>query len=187
MPWFDATFGPRQGATYGLIPGIVTWPMCYGVHTHHPDGSEDVRAVMFLEEKGGSFAPGDQTLELVTHEIAHTYVNPIVDQRFGELSDAVAPAFKAEEEKMKSQAYTQPDIMTKESIVRALVVVFLRDRGDKAHADKTVHEEEGRGFLWTDALATALSDARTKGGGKLTTDALVATAKGVFAAWTPKP
>jgi hypothetical protein len=187
VPWFDATFGARQGATYGVIPGIVTWPMCYGVHTHHPDGSEEVRAVMFLEQKDGAFTPGDVTLELVTHEIAHTYVNPVIDARFGDLKDAAAPLFEAEEPRMRAQAYTVPDIMTKESIVRALVVMFLRDRGDKAHADKTLHEEAGRGFLWTDALVNGLTETRAKGGGKLTTDALVATTKSVFAAWKPPP
>jgi hypothetical protein len=184
VDWFDAALGARAKATYTLIPGLLTGGWNYGVHAVRPDGGETIVQVMLLErvDGGGLPRPGVLTWGLLAHELAHTYVNPVIDARWPALREAAEHAFDGVRAAMRDQAYTSAKVVAQESVVRALTVMYLEDKAGHAAARRSLDEQVKLSFAWTEELAGRLEAARKRGGGKLSDDELVEAARATFAA-----
>ncbi len=183
--WFDAAFAPRPRAVYALVPGFFTGPWNFGLHTRHPDGVEEVVQVMMLEalDHDGIPHPGDLTHGLVAHELAHTYVNPIVDQNLAVLEGPMTAAAAGVRKELARGSYPTIPLVLYESIVRAVTVLYLRDRGSPGAAAKSLAEQVKESFLWTGELADALDPVRKKNGGRWPTADLVDTTRRTLDAW----
>ena len=188
VPWFDGAFGKRARASYLLAPGLLTWPMNYGARAVHADGAEDVVQVMFLEDADADGVPRPTalTLELLAHETAHSYVNPIFEARAAEMAPVAAPLFARAEKAMHAQHYDTVGIMVNESVVRAVTILYLRAKSTAGHAEKSLAEQEKLGFVWTADLLAALEALRAGSGGKLEAGALFDTTRAAFAAWAAR-
>ncbi len=175
VAWFDGLFGARAGATYRLVPGMVTGLMSYGGFAQRSDDGQDVVIVVSLDDldAGGLPQPGDLARMLVVHELAHSYVNPIIEAAPGGLEAMAAPIVARSATMMQRQSYPTTRIVLQESIVRALVVMYMRDVVDEAHRQGQLRYEEARGFLWTSDLVEALTRARGAHRGRLTPALLV--------------
>jgi hypothetical protein len=162
--WFDAELGPRAGARFVLCPGMLVGPWSYSATVVLPRG-EEIFQVIALEgiDDNGLPVPTATTIDLVVHERAHAYVNPVVDARAAEAATAAADAFAGARATMERQAYTTPKVMVQESVVRALRVMFVRDRRGDAEGAAALRDEERRGFAWTGPLAERLAGLRVKG------------------------
>jgi hypothetical protein len=136
---------------------------------------------MSLEDpdEAGIPALGVPTEEYLVHELAHSYVNPVVGEhveRFEGPSaalDAAAPA-------MEQLNYPTREIVVDESIVRALTVLYLLDAvGDDA-AGSSLQNQINLGFVWTRDLALALDAAIRAGGGALSDEVMIDAAARVL-------
>jgi hypothetical protein len=185
VSWFDATFGKRSRASYLVVPGLLTGPMNYGLRAIGRDGTEHIVQVMNLEgmDAGGLPHPAEMTQALLAHELAHTYVNPIIESHFTSLRTVVEPAFDKVREAMSRQAYSNPTIMTDESVVRAVTLLYLNDRAGADAARRSLAEQERLSFLWTYDLSRSLDAVRKHNGGHLSADELADTTRSVFATW----
>ncbi len=183
IAWFDARFGPKRGARYRVVPGLLSGPMAYGVHAVRPDGTEEVVQIMYLEapDADGVPHPTEAFLEYLVHELGHSYVNPIFDEAKTELRPISEPLFDSVRAAMDAQHYITADIMVNESVVRAVTLLFLRDRSTSAHAASSLAKQARLGFTWTGALTDALEALRAKHAGALPRGELVATVKDVLA------
>ncbi len=183
LPWFDGMFGVRR-ALYLLAPAVLVWPMNYGVRAVGADGNETMMQVMFLEspDAQGGFSPGDITYELCAHELAHSYVNPIVDAAMKDLEPVATPLFKRVEKAMRGSAYGTPTIMMEESVVRAVTLLYLREKSTPEHAAHCLVDQEKRGFAWTAELTDAIAALKAKGA-PVAPAALVETVRATLAAW----
>ena len=181
VEWFDTAFGARPRTRYHLVPGLLTGPMDHATHVELPDGSEEIYVIAHLDhpDAAGVPVPTAAALPFVAHELCHSYTNSIVDGAEAELTTAAAPAIAKVQGKMAAQAYPTDTIVVQESIVRATVVLWLRDRGGAAAGDAEIAAQERLGFTWTRALADALQRAR--GTGTLTPAAVIAATRDVFA------
>jgi hypothetical protein len=188
IQWFDRTFGKRPRASYLVAPGLLTGPNAYGARAARADGGEDVVQVVMLEDPDADGVPrlSEVTLEVLVHELAHNYVNPMLDGHANQLRASAEPVFRSVEAAMNAQKYGTPEIMVNESVVRALTILFLRDAGAQTHALRSLAKQQELSFLWTPELADGLDRARRRAGGKLTPPALVATTHTVLAAWAQK-
>jgi hypothetical protein len=177
LDWFDGVFGPHDAANYHVVPGLLTGHMNFGVHA----GSADVYAIMWLEapDQDGVPAPGPSTEELLVHEFAHTYVNPVIRDHLDSF-DGSSPLLDAAAPAMAQQAYPTREIVVDESIVRALTVLYLRDEVSLEAAQASLANQIGLGFTWTRDLALALDAARAEGGGILTDGLMIEAAAGVL-------
>lgn len=153
---FENLFGPRPGTDFQIVPGLLTGPYNYSATAVAPDGSG-----VFVQVIGVEF-PAGQTLELVVHETAHAYVNPIFDARIDELAAVTAPAFASVEPQMRAQHYVDALTMVNELVVRAVTILYVRDHVDDDRAAALTLEEEGRGFRWIAPLVTELDGLRTQ-------------------------
>jgi hypothetical protein len=185
LPWFDAVFGVKPGATYRVSPGILTARHNFGVHAVRADGGEDVMQVMFLEGvyDGRPYQPADQTFQLLAHELAHSYVNAIVDAHLDQLADVGATMFARVGDAMTRQAYDDARVVLEESVVRAVSVLYLRDRGTPELVAAVLAEQQQLSFLWTPELVDALAAVRARHGGELPPDELVTATHDALAAW----
>jgi hypothetical protein len=185
VSWFDATFGKRPGASYRVVPGLLTGGFGFGRMARQADGGLDVAPVVFLEspDERGVPHPTALSLEHLVHELAHSYVNPIFDARARAMRPAALPLFRQVERAMRSQAYTSYPIMVNESVVRAITVLYLREHATDQDASRSLDKQRELSFLWTAALVDALAAERGRSSGRLEPAALVRATRQVFTGW----
>lgn len=185
VDWFDATFGRRRGASYRVVPGLLTGGFGFGRTARQANGGLDVAPVVFLEspDERGVPHPSALSLEHLVHELAHSYVNPIFDARARSLRSSALPLFRQVERAMRAQAYTSYQIMVNESVARAITVLFLGERATQEDARRSLDTQRKLSFFWTAALVEALDAERSASSGRLEPAALVRITRRVLSAW----
>ena len=143
--FFDALFGQRTKTRYIVVPGLLNGTRNFGVRATLPDGSEEFYQV--LGDHGG--APD---LALLVHEMAHSYVNPIFERHHVQLAAAGESLFRHVAEAMRAQQYVNWQTLLNESAVRAVVVMFMRERKGDVVAAKQARDEMRASFLWIHEL-----------------------------------
>jgi hypothetical protein len=174
VDWFDGAFGRRAGTSYRLVPGLLTGPMSYGVAAKGA-----IVEVIHLEapDADGLPRPGELTHGLLAHELAHSYVNPVVEAARW---DTAAPAYERVHDAMARQVYTTLPIFVDECVVRAVTALYLGDRAGVEAARRSVAEDERLSFRWTRDLAAALDAVRKRHGGRIPDAELVETARRIL-------
>jgi hypothetical protein len=164
VAWFDSLFGARAGARYVLVPGLLTGPANYGPHVERDGGASEIYSIVSLEDVDaeGLPRPGQFTVELVVHELAHSYVNPLVDRHADDLEVSMSRIYSLVREDMRRQAYGSWKIMAYESLVRAVTQLYVRQRHGDDAADRLEREDESNSFYWTGELARELAGRRAK-------------------------
>lgn len=185
IPWFDAAFGARKGARYQVIPGLLTGGMNYGTSALHRDGSEDIVQVMYLENPDAQAVPHptERTLEFLAHEFAHSYIHPLLEPQMESFREAAQPVFARVERAMRAQAYPSYPLMVEESVVRAVTILYLRDRASAEQVARSLAEQQKLSFLWTPELVAALDGVRKHERGRFAAASLGQAVRDVFGSW----
>ncbi len=165
LPWFDGFFGARPNASYIVVPGLLTGGSNYGAHVTLPNGHEERYQVVMLEnaDANGIPHPGKQSERLLVHEMAHSYVNPVVDAHAAALAPSKKLLFAMVAQPMAAQAYKSWDVVIKESLVRATVILFIRDHDGEAAAQKETYQQMDNGFYWMPELVDLLAEKHAGG------------------------
>lgn len=139
--FFDGLFGPRETARYVVVPGLLTGTSNFGVRATLADGSEELFQIL-----GATGGPPD--LALLVHEMAHSYVDPLIAKHREALRPAGEALYPHVAAAMRAQHYVDWQTMLDESGVRAVTVLFMRERkGDKVAAAQARNEMRAS-FLW---------------------------------------
>jgi uncharacterized protein DUF4932 len=96
---------------------------------------------------------GEQTVELLVHEISHAYANPLGDARRAQFESALRRVQQAFGDQMAAQGYTSWLSVLNESLVRATVARYFADRGTPERYHEYLADERGKGWLWLPELA----------------------------------
>jgi hypothetical protein len=177
VDWFEALFGPRN-ATFLVVPGLLTGTTAYGCFSVDAAGNEQIVQVLSLEPP-----PDRATIYLLVHEIGHSFVNPALEANADVVIPAITPLFERTRAAMAAQKYPSPTIVANESVVRALVVLYARDRGPRGAEPQRLADELRRSFFWTKHVVDAIAAARMKSGGAVSSTDLAAAARDGFAAY----
>ncbi|MEM8883382.1 MAG: DUF4932 domain-containing protein [Planctomycetota bacterium] len=158
LDWFDAFFGAKPGAEYVVILGLLNGAQNYGIGVKDPKGKEILTPVlgMYRFDDDGVPSPAPRFVPLLIHELAHSYVNPIVDRHVDRLEAAALPVWRVRAPQMRKQAYTNWTIMMYESVVRACVLEHLRAHQGEAAVARQASDDYRMGFTWSADLATLL-------------------------------
>lgn len=171
--WCEGFFGRRDGARFEVRLGLLCGPHNYGVGSRLPvagNMTEEITPVIGCWQWDSAQglptwprgAGGGVVEPLIVHELCHSYVNAEVDRAWSDLEAPSAALLALDEARMRRQAYPTARIVCYETVVRACVVRFARDRAAdaaKAAAEKRMKAEEVRqGFLWVPAVADALAE-----------------------------
>jgi hypothetical protein len=184
VDWFDATLGSRS-ASYRVVPGLLTGGFGFSTTARQKSGRVDVAQIVFLEspDERGVPRPTVASLEHLVHELAHSYVNPVFDADPESTRASALPVFRRVETEMRAQAYTSYPIMVNESVVRAITVLFLRERVSDEDARRSLDEQRRLSFLWTPELVEALDAERSRSAGRLRPAALRRITRDVLTEW----
>ena len=136
---------------FTLIPALLQGPQNYGVHV-----GNNAYQLMGLGEVDAQGLPKAIDGDLIVHEMAHSFVNPVIAEH-QELWVPAAKLLALVEPQMAAQAYATPKILLDESIVRAVTVHYVRTTRGDAAADKAIRGEIRRGFLWTRELEAVIA------------------------------
>lgn len=168
VDWFDEVFGARARTRYIVVPGLLTGSMNFGVRATRPDGTHELYQVMGVDAPSGIPVADDDLVALLVHELAHSYVNPVLAKHRAALEAAGTKLYARVDEAMQAQAYGDWTIMLNEAIVRAVTVRYLRERKGAAAGRRARRAELRRGFVWTaqlEALLARLPDPKAPSGG----------------------
>ncbi|MGE5186427.1 MAG: DUF4932 domain-containing protein [Acidobacteriota bacterium] len=154
--WFDGMFG-ASGQRFVVVPALLNGPASYGVHD-----DAAMYQIMGLGQVDADGLPvvDEDVIATLVHEMAHSFVNPLVERHWGELRAPAEALFGHVHSEMQHQAYGAPQIMVDEAVVRAVTVVYARDRKPPQVAADTTRDQVRRGFYWTSALADLLAHHR---------------------------
>jgi hypothetical protein len=174
--WFAATFG-EEPALY-VHPSPSSGGNNFGAVVARADGTLERHAVMGM-------AGGGLHLDIVAHEIAHSYVHPVADEH-AELLAAGQAVMGVLGETMAAQAYGKPSIVANETLVRGVVQLYLRDR----HPERVISDlgtNEGQSFFWIEEVAEVLQRARSGPQSPLDLAAAAPEVARTLQAWAAKP
>jgi hypothetical protein len=180
LPWFESLLGQPAATTFVLVPGLLTGDWNYEAMAHDGHGQK-VYEVVELErvDVNGVPMPTGLTTTLIVHEIAHSYVNPLIDRHRDELSSA-RTIYEKLRRPLEQQSYRSWVVMVEESLVRAITLLFVIDRQGRQPAAAAVVGEEKRGFLWMPRLVELLAQLRFEANGKLDLEAAMPRLKAFF-------
>jgi hypothetical protein len=152
--WLTTLFGGRPGARFTVIAA----PLC-GTWNYGPHLGDDLYQVMGLARLDADELPivDADMLELVVHEMAHAYVNPLFASHRAALEPAGRRLFAKVEPQMRQQAYATWEIFLNESAVRAVTALYARERKGRPAGEAAIRREVDRGFLWTASLVDELA------------------------------
>lgn len=158
--WFDALFGARAKARYTVIPGPMTGTYNFSVRATRPDGTLDVYQIIGVDTDTGLPIVDDEMVYLLVHEMAHSYVNPVLAQHEAELAAPAQKLYARVEEQMKRQAYAGWQIFLNEQVVRAATLAYFGDKKGTAATTSVLERERGLGFQWTAEISELLRERR---------------------------
>jgi hypothetical protein len=159
LGWYDRFFGPRPGARFQLVLGLLNGPGNYGPSARTKDG-EELYAILGCSRTDAQGRPDYDKSNVPTliHEFCHSYCNPVVDAHAKDLLPAGEKIFPFVEAAMREQAYANARTLLCESLVRACCVRYADAVEGQAAAKQAVAYEHRRSFLWTGELAQLLED-----------------------------
>jgi hypothetical protein len=160
LEWFDKFFGPRPGADFRVVLGMLNGSGCYGVHLAKPDGQEELYSIIGVEIIDTQGQPTFPTAiaPIIVHEFTHSYTNRLVDQFAQELQSAGEKIFPLVADEMRKQAYGNWKTMMRESLNRACGLRYmLATRGLIAMQGAATYETS-RSFYWVGDLTELLGE-----------------------------
>jgi hypothetical protein len=156
--WLTAFFGAPAGDVMIVSPMLINASANFGADFR--DASVHERHAYIgigTSDSLGFPVVNPDAAPLVTHELSHSFVNPVVGS-LSSLEPAGEQIYRGVQQPMRALAYTSWRTMLNESVVRATVVRFLRWREGPAAAIRETRVQQGRGFIWMDELVDLLGE-----------------------------
>ncbi|MGM9743164.1 MAG: DUF4932 domain-containing protein [Candidatus Cryptobacteroides sp.] len=154
--WYEKFFGPSDGTSFHVFPGLLNGPGNYAVHQKTDDGKEIINALMgcCARDANGKIYYGETyTLPVLIHEFNHSYCNPLNEEFWDAISPAAARIFNTDPAFYASIAYGSPLHVMNETFVEACMIRYLISHPLNL---------EGTGFNGMDELIECLLDIDEK-------------------------
>jgi uncharacterized protein DUF4932 len=157
--WIPRFFGLPADRDFVVAPLLANSQGNYGVcvRAMRDPGAARLECWQILghsqTDSAGFAAWGEQTVELLVHEISHAYANPLGDARRAQFESALRRVQQAFGDQMAAQGYTSWLSVLNESLVRATVARYFADRGTPERYHEYLADERGKGWLWLPELA----------------------------------
>ena len=172
IKWFFSFFGQEPSETFlirlgvgnaiGYVPSnalLSNRAANYGPSVNFINGDRRVYAIMGVrgDDEGIPTFLEDIVLPIVIHEFAHSFVNHLIDKNIDALRESGEKIFSVVEDKMRRQAYGHWITMMCEALVRASVVMYLKDNDFAQEQIKTeINRQLELGYFWIEELIAKL-------------------------------
>jgi hypothetical protein len=160
LNWYHQYYGVKPRGTFNIVIGLSNGEANYGPKVIHPDGEEDLYAIMGAWKFNDSGIPsftGADYLPILVHEFNHSFVNYLTDENKGRLQASATIIYQAVSNKMQRLAYGSWQPMMSEALVRASVIKYLQSHyRDSTIAIKEFQIQRAAGFIWIQQLVDLL-------------------------------
>ena len=162
--WYSSFYGMAPEEIYTVIIGFTNGGSNYGTSRQFPGQKREVFAIAGYsldKETGKAYEHGDRYASTLIHEFNHSFVNPLLEN---ETNNAlIMPVgenlYALTKKMMKWQAYGNAAPVLNESIVRAVVIIYMEENGFTAEQlEAEMYDQIGCGFHWMPELVNALKE-----------------------------
>jgi hypothetical protein len=157
--WYKRFYGEVPSGSFNLYLGLLNGGGNFGPKVIHPDGKEDLYAIIGVWQMDSQGLPkfDDENLPTIIHEYNHSFINHLVYANESQLKTAGEKIRPPVAEKMKKLAYGNWQTILVESLVRAAVVRYLFEHESQLQPPyKELTHQRNIGFLWIHELSALL-------------------------------
>jgi len=159
LAWFDSFYSQKTDNSFTVIISPINGPSNYGPSIKYKDGREAVYSItgswVFDSTVHVDKKTANGVIQTLIHEFNHSFCNPMVDKYWKELEKNSGKIFKLVEQEMRNQAYGEPVIMMKETLVRTATIKYITDN-TKKDSKKYITYEESNSFFCVNDMYKAL-------------------------------
>lgn len=148
LSWYENFFYRKPKLQTGIFVCLLTGLQNYGLSWELTDGTTVINPVY------GVWKWTD--LIIVIHEFCHPYCNPLVNKYWDRLSDIAGKVYEENREALSRTAYTSPQIMMYETLVRASTIVYIKEKLPKFYSSKLIENEKMQGFPLVEPVFNSL-------------------------------
>jgi hypothetical protein len=155
LRWVQDFFGSNAGERFIVAPAMGNGNVFYGVRYYGTAGERESYAVMAIggTDEDGMPAFSVSNVGTLVHELfGHSYINPIINERYDELRPAGELLLQTFGDQMAPQGYRDGANIIQESLIRAMVARYKRARVGEAAAGSELERQRRRGFAYIDDL-----------------------------------
>lgn len=156
MSWFGSFFG-ESADDFRVSPLLISGQGNFGAEFVDGHLHERNAFVSFQTSDAAGFpVPPADAVEVIVHELNHSFVNHVVIADSAMLSVSARRIFPEVERSMQAIGYGSWLTMYCESLVRAGVIRYLLATEGRAAAQRETRAQQGFGFVWMDGLVELL-------------------------------
>lgn len=156
--WYPKFFGIAAENDFRIVPAPLIGGANYGL-SFTPEGQRgEVWAVIGVSSIDSSGAPqfSRTVSSVIVHEFNHSFVGPVADRWMPRMNSSAVVLTEAVKDQLVRWGYGQPSTTIHESLVRAAVITYMRERGDHDAAQEQLLDDERRGFIWESGLVALM-------------------------------
>ncbi|MEP6779523.1 MAG: DUF4932 domain-containing protein [Gemmatimonadaceae bacterium] len=159
LEWFAKFFGETSKDLLVISPLLASGNGNYAAE-YRGGGTHERYAYLAVPSADAAGFPVMQADLVATliHELNHSYINHVLDSIRTQLQPAGAQIYPAVQSEMRRLAYSSPQTMFNESVVRAGVIRYLLANDGVAAARTETQLQRGLGFVWMDELVEVLGE-----------------------------
>jgi hypothetical protein len=163
LKWYADFFGTEPREKFVIVNGLGNGGANYATRVEYSDGRKEIHAVMgawTVDETGMIVFSPDDYLPTLIHEFNHSFVNDLNAGHREKFEDCGERLFAVYGEVMRRQAYSSWELMLNEALVRAVVIMYMKDHGATPEqlAAMVRNESRNHGFQWTGAILAELDE-----------------------------
>lgn len=160
LEWYRNFYGQEPKESYIIINSMSNGSSNYGASVDGKDGHRNVYAIMgswSVDSVGMIHYPRNAYFPTLLHEFNHSFVNHLIDANRDSLRASGEQIISLVRDQMRQQAYGAWQTVLSESLVRAAVVIYMKDHNFLAgQIEQEISMQKRRGFVWIGKLVNEL-------------------------------
>lgn len=160
LEWYRNFYGQEPKESYIIINSMSNGGSNYGARIDGKDGHRDVYAIMgswSVDSVGMIYYPINAYFPILLHEFNHSFVNHLIDSNLDSLRTSGEQIISLVGDQMRQQAYGAWQTVLSESLVRAAVIIYMKDHNfSAAQIAQEIANQKRAGFVWIGKLVNEL-------------------------------
>ena len=162
--WFSRFFGETfDDKPTQIVLSFLTAGHNFGCAATLANGKKLISPVICIYQLNSTDVNGySSTPYVLIHEFCHPFCNPLIDKHWGSMEAKARTVFNLVADQMRSQAYSSPDVMMYETLVRSCSIRYLMSHLSLSEQEKErfkntyIQSDENHGFMMVRMLVDVL-------------------------------
>lgn len=160
--WYARFYGIKPKDIFHVVIGFTNGGGNYGPSRKFAGQPKEVFAICGYYINPGTDKAYENGLDYAStliHEFNHSFVNYLYKDNSTALDPIGQELYNLSAFSMRNQAYSNGETIINESIVRAAVIMYMRDNGFSAEQiEEELYDQVSRNFHWMPELVTSLQN-----------------------------